>query len=167
MSDLPGPVAAALMEAGWHAGRTDEARARAWGLRLGSDPSLRGRAHAFFPAALAALARFGGVRVEPVGEGEDVAPSGFALDPLLALHTVETLAALATRIGAPLTPLGVELGGGSPENAVAVLAIDERGRVFTLDHTGEWFLGESIEAALSTLVLGRLPARIRADGGWE
>jgi hypothetical protein len=50
---------------------------------------------------------------------------------------------------------------------VAVLAIDERGRVFALDHTGEWFLGESIETALTTLLLGRLPARVRADGGWE
>lgn len=159
-ADLPRPVAAALIDAGWNPGRRDEERAREWGMRLATHTSATGRPHAFFPSALAALAEFGGVEVEPAGDGEDVASSGFVLDPLLALHTADTLAAFGERIGARLAPLGVEDGG------VSVLAIDEQSRVFALDHAGEWFLGDSVGAALATLILGQRPARVRADGTW-
>jgi len=38
--------------------------------------------------------------------------------------------------------------------------------VFVLDHTGEWFLGDTIEDALTTLVLGLQPPRVRRDGTW-
>lgn len=150
-----------LIDAGWDPSRPDEHRARAWGQRLASELSASGNRHAFHPAALAALAEFGAVAVEPGDDGEDVAPSGFTLDPLLALHTADTLAAFGARIGARLAPLGVE------HDDRAVLAIDEAGRVFALDHTGEWYLGESVGAALATLILGRTASRVRADGTWS
>jgi hypothetical protein len=155
---FPRAVAATLIDAGWDPRRRDEERARDWGQRLAAHLSPAGNRHAFFPAALAVLAEFGGLRVELDGPGEDLALTGFALDPLLALHTVDTLAAFGARIGARLAPLGVEDGG------VAALAVDERGGVFALDHGGEWFLGESVDAALTTLILGRSPARVREDG---
>ena len=58
------------------------------------------------------------------------------------------LAAFAGVVGARLFPLGEEDHGAS------VLAIDEQGRVFALDHAGEWYLGSDIERALTVLVLG-------------
>jgi hypothetical protein len=164
-STLAAEVAEALIGAGWRPGRRNDVQARAWGLRLASHASPGGRQHTVFPAALDAFARYGGLTVEPDGAAdpqgpEEVARSGFTLDPLRALHTVETLTALAARIGAALAPLGEEAGG------VGILAIDEQGRVFVLDHAGEWFLGASIDEALGTLVLGRRPARVREDGTW-
>ncbi|MDR3034316.1 MAG: SUKH-3 domain-containing protein, partial [Kitasatospora sp.] len=54
-----------------------------------------------------------------------------------------------------LAPLGEELYGQ------ALLAVDEQGRVYSLDHTGEWFLGDSVDRAIGTLVLGRAPHRLR------
>jgi len=162
---FPPAVADALIDAGWRPGHRDEERARDWGLRLGTHLSADQGRHAFFPAALAVLAEFGGLAYEPSDtpshDDQEVAPSGFVLDPLLALHTVATLSAFGERIGARLAPVGAE-GGGA-----AVLAIDEKGRLFALDHGGEWFLGESIEAALGTLILGQRPARVRADGSWH
>lgn len=157
---FPAEVAAALTAAGWRPGRRDDDAARDWGLRLAGHTGPSGRRHTVFPALLDALAEFGGVAVEAEGAGEDVAPSGFVIDPDRALHTVDVLAALAARTGTPLAPLGEEGDG------VAVLAMDERGRVFALDHAGEWYLGESVEAALATLVLGRRPPRVREGGRW-
>jgi hypothetical protein len=59
-----------------------------------------------------------------------------------------------------LYPLGVE---GLHE---AVLAINYLGQVFAIDPVGEWLLGESIDAALETLVLGRAPLRVPDNGRW-
>jgi hypothetical protein len=158
---FPRQAAAVLIDAGWDPSRRDTDRARAWGQQLAAELSAGGNRHAFHPAALAALAEFGAVAVEPGQDGEDVAPSGFTLDPLRALHTADTLAAFGERIGARLAPLGVE------HDDRAVLAIDEAGRVFALDHAGEWYLGDSVGAALTTLILGRAAPRVRADGTWS
>ncbi|MGC5412545.1 SUKH-3 domain-containing protein, partial [Streptomyces sp. DT225] len=54
--------------------------------------------------------------------------------------------------GAP--PLGEE-GDGQ-----AVLAIDLTGRVYSIDHTGDWYLGQDIDTALATLVTGLQPERL-------
>ena len=62
-------------------------------------------------------------------------------------------------IGATLFPIGTE-------NGDAILAVDERGRVFALDQAGEWFLGADIDAALTSLLPAGPAARIRDDGTW-
>lgn len=161
---FPAEVAAALISAGWRPDQRDEDKAREWGLRLAAHASRTGRRHTVSPAALDAYARYGGLtRPAPAGEdaaGEDLTLNAFVIDPLRVLHTVDSLAALAARIGVPLSPLGEEADG------VSLLAIDEQGRVFALDHSGEWLLGESVEEALTTLVLGRRPSRVREDGTW-
>ncbi|MDG4794503.1 SUKH-3 domain-containing protein [Micromonospora sp. WMMD1082] len=157
---FPPLVAQTLAAAGWSSGRRDEGQAREWGLRIAATAAPDGRQHVVTAAAIEAYAEFGGLRVRPQGEGEQVAPSAFHLDPFLVRHSVETLAELAEATGAPLSPLGEEEGG------TGILAVDAEGRVFVLDHTGDWFLGATLDEALTTLVLGRQPQRVRGDGTW-
>ncbi|GAA4862188.1 hypothetical protein GCM10023235_45420 [Kitasatospora terrestris] len=88
------------------------------------------------------------------GPGRTLARTPFLLDPLAGLHQPRTLADLGRALGTKLAPLGEELYGQ------ALLAVDEHGRVFSLDHTGEWFLGRSIDQALATLILGLAPHRL-------
>ncbi|MGR6999489.1 SUKH-3 domain-containing protein [Yinghuangia aomiensis] len=38
--------------------------------------------------------------------------------------------------------------------------------VFAIDHTGEWFLGDSLDAALTTLVLGTARRADPPNGAW-
>jgi hypothetical protein len=78
-----------------------------------------------------------------------------------ALHTVHTLAAFGAALGVKVTPLGIE-GDGT-----GLLAIDEEARVFVLDPTAEWYLGDTVGRALENLVSGRAPARVRLDGTWD
>jgi hypothetical protein len=135
--------------------------ARRWALALASYAAPDGRHHEVVPAAMDAFARYGGVSGQPDGPGEQVAPSGFLIDPMRALHTVATLAAFSEALGVKLTPLGVEDDGSG------LLVIDEEGRVFVLDPTAEWFLGETVGRALENLVAGRAPARVQQDGAWS
>ncbi len=151
-------LAEVLAAAGRDPDHRDEDQARAWGRRIVQELSSGGNRHAFHPAALTALAELGGLATTLEGPGEDIARSGFTLDPLLALHTVDTLAAFGKRIDAAVAPLGVDAAG--------LLAIDDRGWVFALDHGGDWFLGDTLDAALTTLVAGQQPARVRDDGTW-
>ncbi len=157
---FPPLVAEALRAAGWAPGRRDDDRAQQWALRLAADAMPDGRQHTIVRSAVKAYAEFGGLLVRPQGDGEQIAPSTFHLDPFLAGRSVGTLAELAAAIGAPLTPLGEE-GDGT-----GILAVDEPGRVFVLDHCGDWFLGADLDEAITTLVLGRQPHRVRADGTW-
>ncbi|MFI5955606.1 SUKH-3 domain-containing protein [Cryptosporangium sp. NPDC051539] len=158
MTRFPADVFEVLTAAGWSPGSKDVQRARHWGLTLSAWASPGGHQHTFSPAASAALAEFGGLAVEQSGPGVDVARTSFTLDPELALPTWLTLRGLGGALGTGVFPLGLEDGG------VSVLAIDSKGRVFALDHTAEWLLGRTIDEALVTLVLGRRPARVRADG---
>jgi hypothetical protein len=148
---------------GWPAtgGSAGTDLARRWALALASYAAPDGRHHEVVPAAMDAFARYGGVRGQPDGPGEHVAPSGFLIDPMQALYTVSTLTAFGEALGVKLTPLGVE-GDGS-----GLLVIDEESRVFVLDPTAEWFLGDSVGRALETLVAGRAPARVQQDGRWS
>ncbi|WP_431727992.1 SUKH-3 domain-containing protein [Verrucosispora sp. TAA-831] len=157
---FPPLVAEALAEAGWSPDGRDDDRGREWGLRIAAQASPGGRQHTMTAAAIAAYAEFGGLRVRPRREGEQIAPSEFHLDPFLVRQSVETLAELAEAIGTPLSPLGEE-GDGT-----GILAIDARSRVFVLDHTGDWFLGADLDEAITGLVLGRQPQRVNLDGGW-
>ncbi|MFV2103757.1 SUKH-3 domain-containing protein [Micromonospora sp. LOL_024] len=157
---FPPQVAETLAAAGWSPDRRSEEKGREWGLRVAAHAAPGGRQHTVTAAAVEAYAEFGGLRVRPEGSGEQVAPSDIHLDPFLVRHSVETLAELAEATGAALSPLGEEGSGAG------ILAVDEQGRVFVLDHAGDWFLGASLDEALITLVLGRTPRRVRGDGTW-
>jgi hypothetical protein len=159
---LRAEVAAVLTAAGWFPGRHLDAgvltavyqevarQEGRYGARLTDLPAAAGRA----------LAEFGGLTVAPPATGRDLNPRPFALDPTMAAHSVDTLIDAGRAIGTSLYPLGVE---GLDD---AVLAINVLGQVFAIDATGEWFLGETIEAALDTLVTGVRPARVGDDGRW-
>ncbi len=164
-SDLPPDpsapeVAEVLGEAGWSRGRrTDEQTARA--VRLICDQVGRNGARIeVFDAATAVLTEYGGLSVVQAGPGRELRRRPFALDPTLVAVTAETLADFGSLLGTRMFPLGME---GDHDS---VLAIDEFGRIFALDHAGEWYLGDSIEAALTVLVSGTQPPRIDDNGRW-
>ncbi|GAA0726645.1 SUKH-3 domain-containing protein [Dactylosporangium roseum] len=157
---FPSEVAEVLARAGWTPGRNERHQARMWALALASHASPDGHQHTVVPPAMAAFAEFGGLAVRGEGAGEQVAPPSFVLDPMRALHSASTLAELGTLVGARMTPLGEE-GDGT-----GLLAVDERGRVFLVDHTADWFLGATLDEALCTLVAGRMPARVSDEGTW-
>ncbi len=106
-----------------------------------------------------AWAEFGGLAFEPAGAGRDLALTPFLLDPLCGLHQPRTLADLGRALDTRLAPLGEEMYGR------ALLAIDEAGRVYSLDHTGEWYLGDSVDEAVTTLLLGTTPDRLHLTPG--
>src|SRR5215472_3904839 len=111
-----------------------------------------------FPAATEALTEFGGLHVVQDAPGRDLRRRAFVIDPTLVAATTETLADLGRRLRTGLFPIGVE---GDHDS---VLAIDEAGRVFALDHAGVWRLGDSVAPALTTLVTGTQPPRLDEDG---
>ncbi|MGF1432185.1 SUKH-3 domain-containing protein [Kitasatospora sp. LaBMicrA B282] len=155
---FPADVAAALKQAGWHPGRWEIRRAEEWADQLLARPAADGAAHAVFPAAIEAWAEFGGLSFDLSGAGRQQARTPFLLDPLCGLHLPRTLTDLARALDSRVAPLGEENYGQ------AVLAIDEAGRVYSLDHAGEWFLGPDLDHAVTTLVLGLRPQRLRAAG---
>ncbi|MEU5022871.1 SUKH-3 domain-containing protein [Streptomyces milbemycinicus] len=148
------PVDAALREAGWQPGRRDIHQAEYWADTLRAHTSPAGHLHAVFPAAVEAWAEFGGLHVIPPGAGRHIAPTPFHIDPLHGLHLARTLGDLGRALDTALSPLGEEAGGQ------ALLTIDAEGRVYSLDHTGDWYLGADIDAALAALVMGVQPQRL-------
>jgi hypothetical protein len=67
-----------------------------------------------------------------------------------------TLGDLGRALDTEVCPLGEE------SDSRALLAIDAEGRVYTLDHTGDWYLGPDIDTALTTLLSGIEPVRLTA-----
>jgi SUKH-3 immunity protein/YwqJ-like deaminase len=113
-----------------------------------------------FPAARRIAAEFSGVRCGRRGPGLRRAVRLLTIDPVLGAPAVVALEEFAQVVGVPVFPVGVE--GGD-----AIVAVDELGRVFVLDQAGEWFVGQSIEEALVSLLAGDGPAaRVRDDGSW-
>ncbi|MBU2663544.1 SUKH-3 domain-containing protein [Actinoplanes bogorensis] len=113
-----------------------------------------------FDAARAAVGDFPGVRCARRGPGLRRAIRLLLLDPVPGAYSAVTLEEFAQVIGVPLFPIGIE--GGD-----AVVAIDELGRVFVLDQGGEWFVGSTLDEALTGLLTGDGPARrVRDDGSW-
>ncbi|GGU13990.1 MULTISPECIES: SUKH-3 domain-containing protein [Streptomyces] len=151
---FPVNIDAALREAGWQPGRWDIKLAEHWADTLRAHVSPGGHRHSVFPAAVEAWAEFGGLRVTSPGTGRHIAPATVRFDPLAGLHLARTLADLGRALDTEIAPLGEE-GEHS-----AVLAIDMEGRIYSLDHTGDWFLGHDIDTALSTLITGTQPARL-------
>ncbi|MCA6096510.1 SUKH-3 domain-containing protein [Streptomyces sp. SCA3-4] len=153
---FPVAVDAALREAGWQPGRWDIKAAENWADALRAHVSPAGHRHTVFPAAVEAWAEFGGLYVTPPGQGRHIAPTAFHVDPLHGLHLARTVADLGRALGTEVCPLGQELDGQ------ALLVIDAHGRVYSLDHTGDWYLGSDIDHAIGTLVTGTRPSRLSA-----
>ncbi|MGW3957670.1 SUKH-3 domain-containing protein [Streptomyces sp. NPDC004752] len=150
------PVDAALRAAGWQPGRWDIQQAEIWADTLRAHTSPADHRHAVFPAAVEAWAEFGGLHITPTGPGRQIAPATLHLDPLHGLHLARTLGDLGRALDTELCPLGEESDTG------ALLAIDAEGRVYALDHTGDWYLGPNIDRALTTLIAGLQPVRLTA-----
>ncbi|WFB07708.1 SUKH-3 domain-containing protein [Streptomyces sp. LX-29] len=151
---FPAPVDAALREAGWQPGRWDIRQAEVWADALRAHTSPAGHRHTVFPAAVEAWAEFGALRVQPPTGGRQIAPTPFLIDPLTGLHLARTLSDLGRALGTEMCPLGEEADGQ------ALLAIDAEGRVYSLDHSGDWFLGPDLDTALATLITGVQPPRL-------
>ncbi|MEU2577983.1 SUKH-3 domain-containing protein [Streptomyces anulatus] len=154
---FPVAVDAALREAGWQPGRWDIRQAEEWADALRAHASPAGHQHAVFPAAVEAWAEFGGLRITASAPGRHIAPASVRIDPLSGLHLARTLGDLGRALETEVSPLGAE---GEEQ---AVLAIDTEGRVYSIDHTGDWFLGQDIDEALATLVTGTQPARLTSS----
>ncbi|ARP71816.1 SUKH-3 domain containing protein [Streptomyces pluripotens] len=153
---FPVPVDAALRAAGWQPGRWNIKQAEIWADALREHTSPAGHRHAVFPAAVEAWAEFGALTITPTGTGRQSAPANLHLDPLHGLHLARTLGDLGRALDTELCPLGEET------DTAALLAIDTEGRVYTLDHTGDWYVGPSIDHALSSLITGIDPVRLTA-----
>jgi hypothetical protein len=153
---FPVPVDATLRAAGWQPGRWDIKQAEIWADTLREHTSPAGHRHAVFPAAVEAWAEFGGLHLTPTGPGRQVAPAALHLDPLYGLHMARTLGDLGRALDTDVCPLGTET------QTEALLAMDAIGRVYTLDHTGDWYLGPDIDQALTGLVTGTEPLRLTA-----
>ncbi|KES06121.1 hypothetical protein BU52_15405 [Streptomyces toyocaensis] len=150
------PVDAALRAAGWQPGRWDIKQAEIWADTLRDHTSPAGHRHAVFPAAVEAWAEFGGLHITPTGPGRQVAPAHLHIDPLHGLHMARTLGDLGRALDTEVSPLGAET------DTQALLAIDTHGRVYALDHTGDWYLGPTIDQGIATLVSGIEPVRLTA-----
>jgi hypothetical protein len=148
------PVDAALRTAGWTPGRWDIKQAEIWADTLREHTTPGGHQHAVFPAAVEAWAEFGGLRLTAQEPGRQLAPAPLHLDPLHGLHLARTLGDLGRALGTELAPLGEET------DSRALLAIDAEGRTYALDHTGDWYLGATIDQGLTTLLTGMTPVRL-------
>jgi hypothetical protein len=155
---FPAEVGDSLMEGGWEDTMFNPALASG---AIADTCEVVGQRHRHepFPAARAALTSFPAVHPGRRGPGQEVWISRFNTNPTRAAHSADTLADFGSVLGTRLFPIGAE-------GRDSIIAIDEQGRVFVLDQAGEWFLGEDIDAALTTLLLGRAPARVRDDGTW-
>jgi hypothetical protein len=156
---FPVPVDAALRDAGWQPGRWDIKQAEIWADTLRGHTSPAGHRHSVFPAAVEAWAEFGGLRITPTGPGRQIAPAALHLDPLHGLHMARTLGDLGRALGTQTCPLGTET------DTQALIAIDTEGRVYALDHTGDWYLGPDIDQALAALIAGTQPTRLTVTAG--
>ncbi|MEV6649336.1 SUKH-3 domain-containing protein [Streptomyces sp. NPDC051219] len=159
---FPVAVDAALRAAGWVPGRWDIKQAEYWADSLRDHVSPAGHRHTVFPAAVEAWAEFGGLHIAGPGPGRQIAPAPLRVDPLTGLHLARTFADLGRALGTEICPLGEELSprASGEGDGRAHLAIDVEGRVYSLDHAGDWYLGADIDQALATLVTGTQPLRL-------
>ncbi|MBO8188494.1 SUKH-3 domain-containing protein [Streptomyces spirodelae] len=146
-----------LRNAGWEPGRWDIRQAEQWADTLRGHISPGGHRHAVFPAAVEVWAEFGTLHITPTGPGRHLAPSPVYIDPLPGLHSARTFSDLGRALGTQVCPIGTE---GEDE---ALLAIDAERRVYSIDATGDWYLGADFDAALSALMMGLVPARLSAS----
>ncbi len=154
---FPIAVDDALRTAGWEPGRWNMLQAEQWADALRGHTTPGGHQHSVSAAAVEVWAEFGNLPIDPTGPGTQIAPSSLRIDPLLALHAARTLADLGRALDTAICPLGTD-GGDA-----ALLAIDTDGRVYSLDHTGDWYLGRDFDTALSALLTGTRPQRLTRE----
>jgi len=149
----------ALRARGWHPGRDVREQAMTALLEVLSvvslNPGPRSAGWELFEAAERALCEFHGLRVAPLGPGERVAATGAVVDPSLAQHAHRAFGELAEATGTRLFPFGRTDGD-------SLLAVDETGRLFAVDHGGWWLLGDSPGAGLEALAQGHAPVRLES-----
>ncbi|MFK0255891.1 SUKH-3 domain-containing protein [Streptomyces sp. NPDC090445] len=163
---FPTAVDTALRTAGWEPGRWDIKQAEYWADALRDHTTPAGHRHTVFPAAVEAWAEFGGLTITANGPGRQIAPVPVHLDPLTGLHLARTFADLGRALSTQLCPLGVDSDRGNLPAAAggaSHLAIDREGRVYAIDHTGDWYLGSGMDEALTLLLTGLQPTRLTAD----
>lgn len=155
---FPAEVTQVLGAAGWASGRRTDVAGVLDFLRENADPDAA--PIETFDAATAVIAEFGGLSVDQDGPGIDLRRRAFTIDPTQAYGTGDTLADLGKRLSTRLFPIGTD------GNQDSVLAVDETGRTYAIDHAGTWHLGDTIDAALVTLVTGIQPLRLDSRGNW-
>jgi hypothetical protein len=151
---FPVAVDDALRAAGWEPGRWDMRQAELWADTLRAHVAPGGHRHAVLPSAVEVWAEFGNLPIEPTGPGRHLAPGPLRVDPLPVLHAARTLGDLGRSLDTEMCPLGTDGTEG------ALLVIDSTGRVYSLDHTGDWYLGRDFDSALSAVLTGVPPARL-------
>jgi hypothetical protein len=149
-----GTVEQSLAAAGWQPGRRHAVLAEEWADTLSGHRSPQGHPHSLFPAAFEVWAELGALRLLPAGPGRQYAAAPVALDPLRGLHWARTLGDLGRALDTRLCPLGEEEGGA------ALIALDTEGRLYCVDHTGDWYLGPDVLSGLTTLLTGAAPHRL-------
>ncbi|GGN98947.1 hypothetical protein GCM10010112_92290 [Actinoplanes lobatus] len=157
---FPPDVAWELAAEGWEPSPVRERRASAV-LRAIEENKGAEYGLSRFPAAEAAFLEFYDVAPNRNCPGAAQRVRWFQLGTGSPRHLADPLGEFGRAVGARMFPLGTE---GYEE---AVLAIDERGRVFSLDQGGEWFIGETLDEAIVALLTGLPAARIRDDGTWS
>ncbi|MFP8961537.1 SUKH-3 domain-containing protein [Streptomyces nanhaiensis] len=149
----------ALRAGGWTPGRDVQDQAMTALLEVLSTVSPASGPHParweLFPSAERALREFHGLRVPPARAGRDCAATGAVVDPALARHAHRTFGELAGALGLRLFPFGRTDGD-------SLLAVDEAGRLFAVDHGGWWLLGDSPGAGLEALAHGHAPHRLES-----
>ncbi|MFJ6943953.1 SUKH-3 domain-containing protein [Streptomyces wuyuanensis] len=143
--------------AGWYEGRDVSDTAMRAILRTVAlvEPVADATAWELFPAAERALREFHGLHIPGVRPGRDVAATGCVIDPTEARHALRPFALLGEAMGSRLFPFG-------RTEADALLAVDDEGRLFSVDHGGHWHLGDTVREGLETLTQGRTPHRLTA-----
>jgi len=156
---FPDEVAWVLADGGWAPRDTDDVLAESAIARVCAVAGQEHR-HIAFPAAQRLLVDFPGIVCGRRGPGTHQWIRVLEINPSAAAYSADALADLGALLRTQLFPIGSEARGET------FLAVDEHGRVFALDQAGEWFVGDDVDTALTTLLTGGPVVRIRDDGTW-
>jgi hypothetical protein len=153
---FPTDVYEDLWAAGWRPGRNVAASVDEWLSRTGIDRELP-----MVGAARAALDEFGGLDIPQRGPGGK-AGGGFPshLYPGRNAPTTAEIREFADILGEPVFPIG------DYEDGPSHVVVDAGGRVFLLHPMDDFFLGDTVDAALEWLVRGGDRPVVDAAGHW-
>lgn len=107
-------------------------------------------------AARAALTELGGLWLEQSGPGRSVARRSFGFDPTAADGEQDRFIEFENALDIKLCPIG------EADNRETYLAMGDSGQVLCLMDDA-WILGDCIETALNSLILGELGESIHLD----